>query len=251
MPNSVRVLFAGESWMTHSVHVKGFDSFDVSTYNEGATEMIAALRQGGADVTYLPNHIAGNQFPLSAQDLAKWNVVILSDIGANTLLLPDRSFIRSEATANRLDLIAGFVENGGGLLMIGGYLTFQGIQAKGNYCGTAVDRILPVSLSPHDDRVETPQGSRPVMVDPTHPVAEGLTNWPVLLGYNRARLRPEGHLVATLGDDPLIAVRQVEAGRSAIFASDCGPHWGPPAFVGWEGYGHLWNNLVRWLAGTR
>ncbi len=39
MPNPVRVLFAGESWMTHSVHTKGFDSFDMASYHEGGTEM--------------------------------------------------------------------------------------------------------------------------------------------------------------------------------------------------------------------
>jgi len=37
--------------------------------------------------------------------------------------------------------------------------------------------------------------------------------------------------------------------RSAVFASDCGPHWGPPEFVNWSGYGRLWTNLAGWLAG--
>ena len=46
--------------MTHSVHAKGFDSFDISSYHEGGTEMIAALRAGGAEVTYQPSHIAMN-----------------------------------------------------------------------------------------------------------------------------------------------------------------------------------------------
>src|ERR1700753_3385865 len=105
MPNPVRVLFAGESWMTHSVHTKGFDSFDMSSYHEGGTEMIAALRAGGIDVTYQPSHVAANHFPLQKGELAAYDVVILSDIGTNTLLLPDRTFIKSEPSANRLELI--------------------------------------------------------------------------------------------------------------------------------------------------
>ena len=48
---ATRVLMAGESWMTHSTHVKGFDSFTTSSYNEGGTELIAALHAGGVDVT--------------------------------------------------------------------------------------------------------------------------------------------------------------------------------------------------------
>jgi uncharacterized membrane protein len=36
-------------------------------------------------------------------------------------------------------------------------------------------------------------------------------------------------------------------GQGAIFSSDCGPHWGPPPFLAWQGYGALWTNLVGWL----
>ena len=173
MPNSVRVLFAGESWMTHSVHTKGFDSFDMSSYHEGGTEMIAALRAGGAELTYQPSHIAMDSFPFTRKEIDAFDVVILSDIGANSLLLPDRVAIRSESWPNRLELIRDFVNDGGGLLMVGGYLTFQGIQAKGNYKGSPVEDVLPVELFPYDDRLECPQGVTPTLVKPDHPVRQG------------------------------------------------------------------------------
>jgi uncharacterized membrane protein len=38
-------------------------------------------------------------------------------------------------------------------------------------------------------------------------------------------------------------------GRSGAFASDCAPHWCPPAFMDWPGYNPLWGNLLRWLSG--
>ena len=60
---SPRVLMAGESWTTTSHHVKGFDSFTTSTYMEGGSALIAALRSGGVDVTYQPCHVAANAFP--------------------------------------------------------------------------------------------------------------------------------------------------------------------------------------------
>jgi uncharacterized membrane protein len=72
-----------------------------------------------------------------------------------------------------------------------------------------------------------------------------------MLGYNRAALRPGAHLVASIGGDPLIAVRTVKAGRTAVFSSDCSAHWGPPAFTSWACYPTLWLNLVRWLAGAK
>jgi uncharacterized membrane protein len=245
----IRVLFAGESWVTHSVHVKGFDSFETSSYQEGGTALIEALRSGGASVTYQPSHVAANAFPGDREGMAAFDVVILSDIGANTLLLPDQTFVRSGRTANRLSLLADFVTEGGGLLMIGGYLTFQGIQAKANYQGTRIDEILPVRLQASDDRSERPDGVAPEVVDGAHPVMAGLDRWPHLLGYNRAALRPEGRLLASVDGDPLVAVREVGRGRTAVFSSDCGPHWGPPEFVAWDGYPRLWRNLVAWLAG--
>jgi uncharacterized membrane protein len=247
----IKVLMAGESWTTHSIHVKGFDSFETSTYAEGGTEMIAAMRRGGIDVTYQPAHVAMDHFPSTSDDLAKFDVVILSDLGANSLLLPTRTFVRSEKTANRLALIHDFVMGGGGLLMIGGYLTFQGIQAKGNYHGSPVEDAMPVTLLPGDDRVERPDGAVPRIVDAKHAVMKGLTKWPAFLGYNRSIARKDADVLADIDGDPFIAVRKVGKGRSAIFASDCGPHWGPPEFLAWNGYGKVWTNLARWLAAGR
>jgi uncharacterized membrane protein len=245
---SPRVLMAGESWMTHTTHVKGFDSFTTASYAEGGTAMIAAMRAGGLDVTYQPCHVAANEFPDTPEALSVFDVVILSDIGANTLLLRDSTFVRSELTGNRLHSLRTFVEQGGGLLMIGGYLTFQGFEAKAAYHGTAVEEVLPVILSTHDDRCENPQGVTPETIDGSHPIARGLKDWPAMLGYNRATLHAEAHLVAGIGGDPLIAVRSVKAGRSAVFSSDCSAHWGPLAFTSWSCYQTLWLNLVDWLA---
>jgi uncharacterized membrane protein len=246
---ALRVLVAGESWMTHSIHVKGFDSFTNSSYHEGGDALLAALRGNGMNVIYQPSHIAANAFPDSVDLLRSFDVVVLSDIGANTLLLPDRSYVRSERSGNRLHALADWVRSGGGLLMVGGYMTFQGIEGKAAYHGTAVDAVLPVALSTTDDRQKHPEGVVPETVDPEHPVAVGLTGWPALLGWNRAQPRPDASVLARIGGDPLIAVRSVENGRSAVFASDCGPHWGPPSFLAWDGYAPLWGNLARWLAG--
>lgn len=143
--------------------------------------MIAALRSGGVEVTYQPSHVAMNEFPYAREELDAYDVVILSDIGANTLLLPDRVAIRSERSPNRLHLIRDFVLGGGGLLMVGGYLTFQGIQAKGNYKGSAVEEVLPIQFFASDDRSEQPQGVEPTVVEPGHPVVAGLPDWPVFL----------------------------------------------------------------------
>ncbi|HJZ03390.1 MAG TPA: glutamine amidotransferase, partial [Streptosporangiaceae bacterium] len=182
----MRVLLAGESWVTHSVHVKGVDSFDTSTYVEGAGRLIEALGQAGLEVDYLPAHLVPARFPATAADLAAYGAIILSDIGANSLLLAPDTFERSAAAPNRLASVEQYVRDGGGLLMIGGYLSFAGIEGKARYHHTPVETALPVTISPHDDRAERPEGVHPAVTEPGHPVLAGVPgDWPALLGYNR------------------------------------------------------------------
>ena len=245
----MRVLLAGESWVTHSVHVKGVDSFDTSTYVEGAGRLIEALEAAHLEVDYLPAHLVPPRFPGTAGELAKYGAVILSDIGANSLLLAPATFERSEAAPNRLTSVEQYVRDGGGLLMIGGYLSFAGIDGKARYHDTPVEAALPVLISATDDRVERPSGAAPQPVASGHPVLRDVPDgaWPDLLGYNRVTARPEAEVLARCGDDPLIVCWEYHAGRSAVFTSDCAPHWAPPGFMAWAGYGALWPGLIRWL----
>lgn len=246
-----RVLIAGESWVTHSIHTKGFDSFTTTEYNEGVRWLKAALETGGWEVTFMPNHLAPRDFPLTAEALARYDVVMLSDIGANTLLLHPDTFVRSVPLPNRLHALRDYVLKGGGLVMIGGYLTFQGIEAKGKWAGSAVEDVLPVILHQHDDRVESPQGVVPAVLDAAHPALGGVSGaWPALLGYNQVRPKSGSSTLVAVGDDPLIVTGSYGKGRSVAFTSDCGPHWAPPPFVDWAGYTPLWNGIANWVAGA-
>jgi uncharacterized membrane protein len=243
------VLIAGESWFTHELHVKGFSDFTRGTYAEGHQPLTDALSEAGAAVTYLPNHEATERFPWDADALEDYDVVVLSDLPADTLLLHPDTFTGGKRTPNRLAAIADFVRRGGGFLMVGGYLSFSGIGGRAAYHFTPIADILPVGLHGIDDRIETPEGCTPTAVG-SHPVIDELpTDWPWFLGYNRLRPIEEGDVLARVGDDPFLAVRDVGAGRTAAFASDCSPHWGSPDFLAWEGYAPLWTGLVRWLAG--
>jgi len=244
------ILIAGESWMTHSIHVKGFDSFTTSTYEEGVEYLKNALEQSGFAVTFLPNHLANREFPLSIEELDKFNLVILSDIGVNTLLLHPETFENSKSFPNRLKLIREYVHSGGGLIMIGGYLSFQGIEAKAGYKDTPIEEILPVNLFAGDDRMETPQGCKPYVKNKNHPCVKGLTeDWPMILGFNKLIAKEDSEVIVECEGFPFLVVRSVGKGRTAAFASDCGPHWAPPGFVEWEGYAVLWGQIAGWVAG--
>ncbi len=242
-----RILLAGESWMSYTTHVKGFDSFYTSSYETGEKWLVQALESGGYKVDFMPNHIAMESFPYTLEELKAYDIIILSDIGANTLLLPVVTFSKSKAKPNRCALLKKYVLEGGSLLMIGGYMTFSGIDGKGKWQDTDVQDVLPVQILSTDDRMEHCEGITP-QKSKEHKILQGLPNeWPHLLGYNKTLLKSEAELIMAVGEDPLIAIGKYGEGRSAVFTSDCAPHWAPPEFVAWPGYISLWVHIADWL----
>lgn len=242
-----RLLLAGESWMSSTTHVKGADAFTNSKYETGEKWLKEALEKSGYEVDFLPNHLVAENFPFTLEQLKQYQAVILSDVGSNTLLLPEDVVLRGQKRPNRCNLIRDYVMDGGALLMIGGYLTFSGIDAKGRWGVTAVQEVLPVKLLVTDDRMEHPEGVQAVTVS-NHPLLEGIEGaWPELLGYNKTEALEDTDVAATIDGDPLLAVAERGKGRSAVFTSDCAPHWAPVEFLEWDGYTKLWNNLINWL----
>ncbi len=242
-----KVLLAGESWMSYTTHVKGFDSFYTSTYETGEKWLVAALEKKGYEVTFLPNHLAADQFPFTMEELKKFDCVILSDIGSNTLLLPSATFSKSLKMPDRTKLIRDYVLEGGSLLMIGGYLTFSGVDAKGKWHDTPVQEVLPVEVLTVDDRMERCAGVKPVTVKEHGALKEIKGEWPDVLGYNKTVAKPEAEVVALVEENPFIAFGSYGKGRSAAFTTDCAPHWAPPEFCEWEYYDKLWQGIVDWL----
>lgn len=245
-----RILLVGESWFVHSIHQKGFDSFTTSTYEEGGAEFVAALRERDHEVTHIPAHRVEHDFPRTAAGLAEVaDVVVLSDIGANTFQLPADVFARSGVIEDPIVALRDFVAAGGALLMVGGYLSFSGIDAKARWAHSALADTLPVRVLDRDDRVELPAGAAPRVCEPAHPIVAGLDpEWPAVLGLNEVVARDTGAVLATVGTHPLLVVGEWEAGRAAAFTSDLAPHWAPPAFLAWPGYAVLFDRIVRWLS---
>ena len=245
-----RVVLVGESWFTYSVHQKGFDAFYTSEYVEGGGGFIAALRDAGHEVSYIPSHEVASRFPSDAAALhALADVVVISDVGANTFQLAPETFGHSIPSPDKAEVVREFVAAGGGVLMVGGYLTFSGVDAKARWGRTSLAQALPVRILDIDDRVELPAGARP-SVTGEHPIVVGLeARWPELLGLNEVVAKGGAQTLAECAGHPLLVVGEYEQGRAAAFASDIAPHWAPPAFTQWPGYGRLFDRVVRWAAG--
>ena len=202
-----KVLFVGESWHVHVVEAKGFDTFSYDYYEEATGFIKAALEKNGVEFCHIPSHLVEYKFPTTLEELQKYDVVMFSDVGANTMNLPMSVFQRLTPTVNKLELVRDYVREGGAFVMIGGYLTFQGIEAKGAYKRTAIEDILPVTLLEGDDRVERCEGVAPQVVCPAHPTMAGLPEtWPQVLGYNRLIPKEGAEIVAKVHEDPLVVL---------------------------------------------
>ncbi len=253
-----KILLVGESWMSSATHYKGFDQFGSVTFHLGAEPLVAALKGSRFDLTYMPAHDAVTGLPSTIEGLAAYDAILLSDIGANSLLLHPDVWLHGKTFPNRLKLLRDWTAQGGGLVMIGGYFSFQGIDGKARWGRTAVEEALPVTCLPTDDRLEIPEGFRPTVTGPAeHPILQGLgTDWPVLLGANEVRLKdgPDVTVLARLPDDqgghPLLVTGRHGRGRTAVWTSDIGPHWLPQTFVDWPGYARLWTNLLGWVTAS-
>lgn len=250
---STKVLLVGESWTTSETHFKGFDQFGSVHFHTGATPLLNALKGSDFEIDYMTAHEAAEGFPFEISGLDGYDIIILSDIGANTFLLPPDVWLRSKCVPNRLRMLKEWVAKGGNLIMMGGYFSFQGIDGKARWRKTAVEDTLPVTCLPWDDRVEIPEGAVAEITAPGHVVMEGLTEvaWPPILGVNEVELRDGAEVIAKLpdaqGGHPLLVLGSHGAGRTAVWTSDMAPHWLSPEFCAWEGYARLWKNVFGWL----
>jgi uncharacterized membrane protein len=247
-----KILLVGESWVSSSNHSKGWDTFSSITFHLGAEPLVDALKDSPFELTYMKAHEAASDFPMTLEGLQRYDAILLSDIGSNTILLHPDVWLHGKTTPNRINLIRDYAAAGGGLMMIGGYFSFQGIDGRARWHKTAVEAALPVTCQPYDDRFEAPEGIIAEVVDVAHPIVQGLTQpWPALLGVNEVKAKPGSKLIAKLpdaqGGHPLLVAGTHGKGKTLAWTSDIGPHWLPSSFVAWPGYKKLWVQSLTWL----
>lgn len=247
--DKLKVLFAGESWFFKTIETKGFDEFVIGGY-QTEIERVKEYMRDCAEITHIPAHMVLEHFPDTVEELRQYDVVLVSDVGANTFLLHPDTFFQSKRTPNKFQVIADYVSRGGAFGMIGGYMTFMGFEGKGKYHESLIEEILPITMLAGDDRQEHPEGIEITVSPGSHVILEGIPEkWPYLLGYNRLVAKPEAEVVAEYQGDPILAVGRYGEGRTFAWASDCAPHWMPAEFCESQCNKKLWENLLNWAAG--
>ena len=251
MNKKIKVLLIGESWMVHTIEAKGFDVFTADHYATGIEFIEPVLTTDEIEFVHMPCHLVATTFPKTVEGLLEYDVILISDIGANTFLLSVETFLQCQRSVNKLELLKEYVKAGGGLCMIGGYLTFMGIEGKGKYSGTPIEEVLPINFLTHDDRQEHPEGIDLIIDVDSHEIFRG-TDGKIsgILGYNKAIPKESCNVVAAFENgDPYIVLGEFGKGRSIAYTTDCAPHWSSFDFCSSDTYRILWQNMVKWLAG--
>ncbi len=256
MGEIVKVLYVGDSEVVLNRYLVGADVIEQSYFNDNGRWFRPAMAsEPTVTVRHITPHGVPSEFPTTLAELQAYDVLIFSDVGYNSLifyagLAPPYTY---PLGPDRVGMVRAFVESGGGFLMVGGYLSFAGINGIARWADTDVETVLPVTIAHHDDRVELTQGFRFELDLPDHPIVAGIpwseSNW-TLCGYNRTTLKPSATQVASYRGDPFIACWDYQAGRTAIFASDFAPHWAGD-FVHWKYYPVFWRQMLAYLARRR
>lgn len=229
-----------------------------------ARYLISVMKNSGIDyVHFSPNKL--DKIPSDPRQLSEYDAIVLSDAPGNRL------------GKRRMKSLKEFVEEGGGLGMMGGWESFTG--SDGNYRNTPVEEVLPVFCLPSDDRVNDSNGFK-IIKKCEHPILKGLpwNDAPTVCGYNRVMPKDDSQVLLTLrgieslGRDrieeiklaeeehPLLVVHDYRNGRALALTTDVAPHW-VGGMVDWgsnrikincselgDNYIQFLHNLLNWLA---
>jgi uncharacterized membrane protein len=248
------VLYIGDYKLQANQFYVGADTFQqfyrkVRDYEA----LLDALKQmPGVGPEYLDGPDTMTDFPRSVEKLQEYDALIISDLSRGTL--EPHFFDDSIPGPNMLRIIKQYVENGGGLVYAGGWMTYQGYQGVGNWQGTLVEDVLPVDIKAvYDDRAERPEGIEPSITATEHPLVSdlGTDGLPTVYGYNEvAGVSGESELVATIEGNPLLAAGEFGTGRTVAYTSDPCIMWGL-GMVEWDDYRSFWHTVLKWATRSR
>jgi len=228
----MRVLLCARKAGPHRLAHQGVDSFVTSTsYLKAATPH--ARRSRGANGRGLPARASrARQVPATVGGLVDYQASSSATSGEPHLLAPQTNSSSPGRSAGPLAVVQDYVRDGGGLLMIGGYWSFAGIEG-------------PAPITAARSRLPCPCGVGSVMTRRSSRGAWGPDRWPPITRgcacpgavAGRSRLTTESPRGRCAGGGataarPMVPAGNMTRGRSAVFPFRLSaPHWAPPEFL--------------------
>lgn len=226
---------------------------DLHFYGKRLTEALSPR----ADVKALANWELYRLEPGQLEaGLQESHAVIVSDVEAKCFHLYPSFFDRARREnkvvtfPDRLETLKTWIGGGGGLMMLGGWLSFSGVQGKSGWGRSTLRDALPVECLLTEDLVESSAGYTAEVLSPEHPAVKGLAweTFPPIFGYNEVKEKPGGEVLVRVKEtgDPLIVAGEYGSGRILTYMSDPAPHWGIN-FELWESYDAFWQQALSWV----
>jgi uncharacterized membrane protein len=186
--------------------------------------------------------------------IAAYDVIIFSDVEAKLFQLAPSFFDRTQfgnqvlGFPDRIRLtVEAASKHGKGVVFLGGWYSFTGEMGKGGWGRTQLRDILPVTCLPYEDLVESTEGFQPTVTEAGRKKLKGISfdSCPPILGYNLTARRADCEVLMEIGTEgaPLLATKNVGAGKVLAFMSDPAPHWGCN-FVFWSEYAKFWQACI-------
>ena len=226
---------------------------DLHFYGKRLVEAIDPV----VDVTSMANWDLYRMKPGRLEEILEDSVgLIISDVEAKCFHLFPSFFNRSvrkttvETFPDRLTSIKSWIGKGGGLMMLGGWLSFSGALGKSGWGRSSFSDALPVQCMATEDLVESSAGFTAEVLVPDHPAVKGLSweSFPPIFGYNEVTEKTWGEVLVRVKETghPLVVVGEYGKGRILTYMSDPAPHWGIN-FELWEDYDAFWQQSLNWI----
>ncbi len=229
---------------------------DMHFYGERLTEALEHV----VDVTPLSNWELYRLEPGMLEKYLDDSVcMIISDVEAKCFHLYPAFFNRYRREnkivtfPDRLEVTKGWIFDGGGMMMLGGWLSFSGVQSRSGWGRSVLQEALPVECLLIEDLVESSSGFTAEIVAPNHPIIKDLPwhTFPPIFGYNEVKEKQNGEVLVRVKETghPLVVVGEYGRGRVFTYMSDPAPHWGIN-FELWEAYDVFWQRALQWVKKT-
>src|SRR5438132_10538891 len=183
MPEKPHVLYLGD-WVFHMGPMFIETPFAIETKDcdlHFYGQRLAAALQPEAELTCKANWELYRMEPGKFEEIMRRSAaVIISDVEAKNFHLYPGFFDRSRREQkvitfpDRLDSLKKWIAEGGGLMMLGGWLSFSGAKEMGGWRRSRLADALPVACLAGEDLVESSAGFTAEVVAPGHPLALGL-----------------------------------------------------------------------------
>ncbi|NQT20185.1 MAG: hypothetical protein HQ592_10815, partial [Planctomycetes bacterium] len=179
--------------------------------------------------------------PLGEGEIDQFKVIVIGDVGS--------SFFAK----GQLERIAGFVENGGSVVVLGGKHNY----GKNGFANTPLARVLPVAPDVADRYAEVSNAVATTPDGAAHPVFQDIQiDWTLapelntLVTSGNMRLGATALLVTARGQSPVVAVHRYGQGKAVVVLTDATWRWKlgqTRTALPIDVHQLFWTKLIEWL----